>query len=188
MTPFRGSPEQPPASTKPERLNVRLETADDRAAALDVEREAFGGPLEARIVEEVRDVPGSFALVAELDGVIVGHVQISPAFIGADAVSALGPIGVSVAHRRHGIGTALIDAALAEARRQGAMAVILLGSPRFYGAVGFLPAADFGLANPYTGMQEEGFVVKEEDFQIAVLDQERVGRLRGPVRWHPAFG
>ena len=137
---------------------------------------------------QIRDEQGSFALVAEVDGKIVGHVQLSAAWVGADEVLALGPIGVVAAHRRHGIASALIEAALAESARRGAAAVILLGSPRFYGARGFLPAADFGLANPYTGTQEEGFVVKEEDFQIAVLDRARVERLAGTVRWHPAFG
>lgn len=166
---------------------IRLETPGDRAASILVERAAFGGSAEARIVEAVRDVPGSFALVAELDGAIVGHVQVSRATVGTDEVAALGPIGVVVAHRRQGLGTALIEGALEEARRRGAMAVILLGSPRFYGKRGFRPAAAFGLANPYAGTQEAGFVVREEDFQIAVLDPARVGRLRGRVAWHPAF-
>jgi hypothetical protein len=34
---------------------------------------------------------------------------------------------------------------------------------------------------------EDGFVVAEEDFMLAPLD-EQVGSFSGPVRWHSAFG
>lgn len=127
-------------------------------------------------------------MVAEVDGAIVGHIQLSRAWVGDDDLLALGPIGVLTAHRRQGIGTALIAAALEEAARRGAAAVILLGSPTSYGARGFRPAAGFGMANPFVGAQEDGLVVREEDFQIAVIDRSRVERMRGRVRWHPAFG
>ena len=74
-------------------MRIRLESAADREAALEVERAAFGTPEEPRIVEAVRDQPGSFALVAEEDDEIVGHVQLSAAWVGIDEVRALGPIG-----------------------------------------------------------------------------------------------
>ncbi len=65
--------------------------------------------------------------------------------------------------------------------------MILLGSQSFYPRFGFQPGASFGLRNPFTGMQEEGFVVAEEDFMVAPLD-DRVASLSGAVRWHPSFG
>lgn len=167
---------------------IRLETPADRAAAIEVERAAFGEPQEATIVEVVRDEPGSFALVAETDGEVVGHVQLSTAWVGEDEVLALGPIAVAPASQRQGIGTALVAAALEEAGRRGACAVILLGSPAYYGGRGFEPASRHGLANPFAGIAEGDFVIAEEDFQIAVLAPERVATLAGEVRWHPAFG
>jgi putative acetyltransferase len=167
---------------------VRPETEADRPASIEVELAAFGEPEEARIVETVRDEPGSFALVAEADGEVVGHVQLSTARVGPDEVLALGPIGVLPAYQRRGIGTALTAAALEDARRRGACAVILLGDPAWYGTRGFEPAARYGLANPYAGLTEGDLTIAEEDFQIAVLDRGRVERLAGEVRWHPAFG
>lgn len=167
---------------------VRPETPADRAASIEVERAAFGDALEAEIVEAVRDEPGSLALVAEADGEIVGHVQLSPAHVGADVVLALGPIGVLPPFQGQGIGTALVGAALEAARDAGAAAVILLGSPTYYGARGFEPASRYGLSNPFAGFTEDGFEIAEEDFQIAALDPERVAGLTGDVRWHPAFG
>jgi putative acetyltransferase len=167
---------------------VRAELPEDRPASIEVERSAFGQPLEAGIVEAVRDEPGSFALVAEHDGTVVGHVQMSRARVGADEVLALGPIAVAPDRQGGGIGAALVVAALEEARRRGEAAVILLGSPAYYGRLGFRPAATLGLANPFAGEHEPGFVIDEHDFQVAVLDDERASRLAGDVRWHPAFG
>ncbi len=154
---------------------VRLESAGDRAASVEVERLAFEGPLEPAIVERIRDLEGAFALVAEHGGAVVGHVQFSRGWVGELPVVALGPIGVRPDRQRQGIGTALVAEGLEEARRRGEPAVILLGSPDFYGRRGFSPAAGFGLRNPFAGMVEEDFEIAEEDFQIAVLDDPARG-------------
>jgi putative acetyltransferase len=167
---------------------VRLEAPADRVAAVAIERAAFGGPVEAEIVEAVRDEPDAFALVAEVGGEVLGHVQLSRAWIGDAPVLALGPIAVRPDRQGEGIGSALVRAALDEAAGRGATAVILLGSPAYYGRLGFEPAARLGLRNPYAGTTDEGFTIAEEDFQIAVLDPAAAEGFRGAVRWHPAFG
>ena len=167
---------------------VRPELPEDRPASIEVERSAFGQPLEASIVEAVRDEPGSFALVAEDDGEVIGHVQMSRAWVGSGEVLALGPIAVAPDRQGVGTGAALVAAALEEARRRDEAAVILLGSPAYYGRLGFQPAATLGLANPFAGAHEDGFVIEEHDFQVAVLDAERAAQLAGEVRWHAAFG
>ncbi len=166
---------------------VRLERVEDRAASIEVERAAFPTAEEATIVEQVRDEPGSFALVAEQDGVIVGHVQLSAAWIGGAEVLALGPIGVAPRSQGKDIGSTLLADALSEAGRRGAAAVILLGSPTYYGARGFEPASRYGFANPFAGVRHEGFQIAEADLQIAVMDDIRVRAMSGEVRWHPAF-
>ena len=169
-------------------MNVRLEETGDRAASLEVERLAFGHPEEAAIVEAVRDLPGSFALVAlSDDGVVVGQVQMSRAWIGETEVLALGPIGVRPERQREGIGSSLVRAALDRAKHRGETAVILLGSPAYYGRFGFASGASLGLRNPHAGVRADGFEILEEDFQVAIID-ESMGSLRGDVRWHPAFG
>jgi len=89
---------------------------------------------------------------------------------------------------RRGIGTQLLASAIAEAGARGTAAVILLGSPSFYGARGFEPAATYGFANPFAGTLPHGFTIAEEDFQMAVLDPDRVRQMSGAVRWHPSFG
>ncbi|MGZ8630082.1 MAG: GNAT family N-acetyltransferase [Actinomycetota bacterium] len=169
-------------------MTVRLEDPGDRAASIQVERAAFGAPDEARIVEAIRDEPDSFALVAEVDGQVVGHVQLSRAWVRETAVLALGPIGVVPDHQGRGIGASLVRAALHESGSRGEAAVILLGDPAHYGRLGFVPASRYGLRNPFAGVAETGFVIAEEDFQIAALDERRAALLAGEVRWHPAFG
>jgi putative acetyltransferase len=169
-------------------VEVRLAEPRDREASLDVERAAFGGDAEASIVVAVRDEEGSFALVAdEESAALVGHVQLSRAWVGADPVLALGPVGVVPERQGCGVGRALMDAAAAEARHRQEIAVILLGDPRLYPKFGYEPASRFGLRNPFTGVQPDGFEIAEEDFMILPLDG-RAAELAGEVRWHPAFG
>jgi putative acetyltransferase len=166
---------------------VRLEVPPDRPAALEVERAAFGSDEEPRIVEAVRDEPGSFALVAEEDGDLVGHVQLSRAWVGETPVLVLGPIGVLPARQRRGIGSTLMRAGLGEARARGEAAVILFGEPAFYSRFGFEPGVTFGVPNPYAGLTlPDGSLVTEENFMLAALD-ERARSLRGEVRCHPAL-
>ncbi|HEX7463287.1 MAG TPA: N-acetyltransferase [Actinomycetota bacterium] len=166
---------------------VRLEDPADRDEAIEVERRAFDSNEEPAIVETIRDEAGAFGLVAEEEGRIVGHVQMSPATVGDSGVLALGPIGVLPERQRRGIGSALVRAALDEARTRGWVATILIGDPGFYPRFGFEPGADYGLRNPFAGVYPGGFEMKEEDFMLAPLG-EGVPELRGPVRWHPAFG
>jgi putative acetyltransferase len=166
---------------------IRLEEPGDAQASIDVERAAFGSELEVDIINAVRDEAGSFALVAEDSGSVVGHVQLTRAWIGTDPVLALGPVGVVPDRQGEGLGSALIVAALQEAGQRGERAVILLGDPGFYGRFGFGPAGVHGLRNPFAGVHADGFVVEEEDFMIVLLDKAP-RTFSGPVVWHPAFG
>jgi putative acetyltransferase len=156
---------------------IRPERPEDRDRSLEIERLAFGSEDEVAIVEGVRDDDGSFALVAEQDGDLLGHVQLSRAWIGDNAVLALGPIGVLPDRQGQGIGSALIWAALEHAKANGETAVILLGSQAFYPRFGFEPASGLGWRNPFAGEQPDGFVISEEDFMVAVLE-ERARLLR----------
>jgi putative acetyltransferase len=119
-------------------------------AAFDHPESAGAEPVEARLLDELRadgDVVPALSLVAVQDGAVVGHVVCSPASIGgADAqVLGLGPIGVVPHLQGRGVGTALMHAVLAAADALGRPAVVLLGSPEYYGRFGFEPAAIHGV-------------------------------------------
>jgi predicted N-acetyltransferase YhbS len=174
-------------------MTVRSELPEDRGNALDVERLAFlqarNGDAVEDIVEAiraVRDEEGSFALVAERDGVIVGHVQFSRAWIGDSPLVVLGPMGVRPDYQGRGIGSELIRCGLNEAHGREEPAVVLLGDPNFYQRFGFVAASTFGLRNPRVGVQPKSFMILEEHFMIVPLD-ERADSLVGPVRWSSAL-
>jgi putative acetyltransferase len=166
---------------------IRPEEPPDRERSLEVERLAFGEADEPTIVEAIRDEEGSFALVAEEGDEVVGHVQLSRAWIGDAPVVAVGPIGVLLDRQGRGIGSALVEAGCAEAGARGESVVIVLGDPGFYPRFGFEPAAAHGLRNPFAGVMEDGFVIGEEDFMLRFLGRRPL-QLSGTVRWHPAFG
>jgi predicted N-acetyltransferase YhbS len=102
-------------------------------------------------------------------------------------VLTLGPIGVMPDRQRRGIGSALMRAALEEARARGEAAVLLFGDPAFYRRFGFEPGVTFGVPNPYAGRElPDGRVVAEENFLVTPLD-EHASSLSGEVRCHPAL-
>ncbi len=167
---------------------IRPERAADRHASLEVERRAFGSEAEVDIIRAVRDLDGSFAVVAVAeDDQIVGHVQCSRVSVGSGHVSGLGPIGVTPGRQGEGIGRALVEASIETARELGEPAIVLLGDPDLYGRFGFEPASRWGLRNPFAGTTEHGFTIREEDFMLVAL-RPGAADLAGPVRWHPAFG
>ena len=124
---------------------IRPETMADHDAIRRVTEAAFAGAehasgTEARIINELR-LAGelSLSLVADIDGRIAGHVAISPVSLdnGSTGWYGLGPIAVHPAHQRHGIGGALIRAALAELPALGAHGCVVLGDPAYYPRFGF---------------------------------------------------
>lgn len=95
---------------------------------------------EQFIVDALRNAGElTLSLVAEDAGDIVGHVAVSPVAIsgGAGGWYGLGPVSVLPGRQRRGIGTRLIDEALAALRERGASGCVVLGEPEYYGRFGF---------------------------------------------------
>ncbi|MAN55379.1 MAG: GNAT family N-acetyltransferase [Paracoccus sp. (in: a-proteobacteria)] len=124
---------------------IRPERRPDADAISRLLRDAFAGEVEARLVEALRAAGDlSMSLVAEADGMILGHVGLSP-MTGDEAAFALAPVAVAPAMQRRGIGQALVRAALAGA---GSRPVVVLGAPDYYARLGFRPA---DLDSPHAG-------------------------------------
>lgn len=81
----------------------------------------------------------TLSLVAEIDGVIVGHVAFSPVTIsdGSAGWYGLGPISVDPAQQGKGIGGRLVREGLQQLKALGAIGCVLLGDPAYYGRFGF---------------------------------------------------
>jgi putative acetyltransferase len=138
---------------------VRTETPDDAYAVARVIAQAFEGGDEAPVaevdlVEALRHdrawLP-ALSLVAVIDREVVGHVLGSRVLVGGAPAVALAPVSVLPAHQRRGVGAALVERLLAEARGAGETLVVVLGDPRYYSRFGFRAAADVGIIGPYTG-------------------------------------
>ncbi|MBZ6378147.1 hypothetical protein B5C34_01305 [Pacificimonas flava] len=123
-------------------MNIRPRTPDDDEAIAEVTRSAFtAGPRghagEAELVEALRrDGDAAIELVAEMDGRVVGHVMLSTMRDPTGALG-LGPLSTSPEAWRRGIGSMLMDAAIARATGYGATMIFLLGNPDFYRRFGF---------------------------------------------------
>jgi uncharacterized protein (TIGR03083 family) len=147
---------------------VRPATAADVLAIDAVLAAAFGGDQVPRLVHALRgDTVDAdrVELVAEDAGQVVGHVLVTPIPLetapGARMMLAcLSPLGVRPDVSGRGIGTALMNAALAEAERRGEPAVVLEGDPRYYTRFGFVPASSHGLRRPSERTPERAFQVR----------------------------
>jgi putative acetyltransferase len=123
-------------------VHIREESEIDRAAVLQVHREAFNRDAEAALVERLRaDRFPQLSLVAEIDSVVVGHVLFSEAQLVFESeektIGALGPVAVLQSHRRRGVAESLIRHGLRLCWQRPWPAVIVLGNPAYYGRFGF---------------------------------------------------
>jgi putative acetyltransferase len=148
---------------------IREQGPHDSTAVRRLLTNAFGDEGQvADLAESLasRTDGGRAALVAEDDGTVVGHVQLSAGWIDADLrlvdVLVLSPLGVEPAHQRRGIGQALCRAALEHARALEIPAVFLEGDPGYYARLGWQRASAHGFTAPSTRIPDPGF-------QVAVL-------------------
>jgi putative acetyltransferase len=131
-------------------LTIRSETPADEAAIYDITKRAFApmpyaGGDEQELITTLRDGGAlTISLVAELEGVLVGHIAFSPATSddGAAGWFALGPVSVDPDYQKQGIGGALIKAGFARLNALDAAGCILTGNPTYYQRFGFKPCPD----------------------------------------------
>ena len=111
---------------------LRAERPGDRDAVRALNERAFGGHEEADLVEALhRQQAAAVALVAEANGVVVGHIVFSPVHVECpDGKTLLGlaPMAVEPAHQKQGIGSRLVVEGLARSRAACADAVVVLGT------------------------------------------------------------
>lgn len=143
----------------PDAISIRVERPDDRDDVFALIQQAFATARVSDGTEQEHYLrllvsPGfivPLALVAEQDGRIVGHIMLTQSTIDGETatpVLVLSPLSVAPDVQGVGIGSALVRAALDEARRLGHTAVFLAGDTYYYGRFGFAPAARFGIALP----------------------------------------
>ncbi|MDQ4070683.1 MAG: N-acetyltransferase [Actinomycetota bacterium] len=141
---------------------VRPEAPEDHEAVRGVVTAAFGRPEEARLVELIR-ASGAYvpelALVAEVDGEVVGHILFSRVRVGDATALALAPMAVAPDRQGRGVGTALVRTGLDRAAGRPEAAVIVLGHPGYYPRFGFRPARAYGIQPPWPDVPDDAFLI-----------------------------
>ncbi|MET0974417.1 MAG: N-acetyltransferase [Leifsonia sp.] len=89
-----------------------------------------------------------FAIVAEIDGVLVGYCISTRGWVDDEPALGLGPIGVLPELQGRGIGSALVRETARIADQNGEGLIALLGEPDYYGRFGFVPSTSVGIAPP----------------------------------------
>ena len=77
------------------------------------------------------------SFTAHIGTLLVGSVRQLPACVGETKALLLGPLTVEPPFRKHGIGRALMERALSEAKAKGHRLVLLVGDEAYYGRTGF---------------------------------------------------
>ena len=148
-------------------MKIRDVMPAEELTAEEVVSAAFGEPPDGRVVQMMRALRTGGAarasLVAVVDEELVGHVGLSRGWVDARRelveVVVLSPLSVRPDLQRHGVGTALLAAALQTAGDRGAPAVFLEGSPNYYGRRGFSSASALGFDPPSTRIPDPAFQV-----------------------------
>ncbi len=121
-------------------VTIRVEKPGDMAAADAIVIDAFGPGRFAKSAYRLREGVAcvrELSYVAEEGARIVGTVRYWPVVIGGEAALMLGPIAIVADRQGQGIALALMQTSLAEAKRLGHRAVILVGDEPYYGRAGF---------------------------------------------------
>ena len=131
---------------------IRAETAGDVGAIATIVADAFGKQAEATLVERIRASDRyrpDYALVAELDDAVVGHVMVSDVDL-VDGDTRRRILSLVAARRRarppdRGIGSALVRDVAARVDADGHPLIVLEGSPVYYARFGFEDARNHGI-------------------------------------------
>ncbi|KAB7765273.1 GNAT family N-acetyltransferase [Xanthomonas maliensis] len=136
-----------------------------------------GHDAHAVIAALREDAALTLSLVADHEGYVVGHLAVSPVSLSDNASGwyALGPLAVGPGHRRQGLGTRLVQAALATLRQSGAAGCVVLGAPGLFRPLGF--AVEPGLT----------LAAESDEPLLAQAFGDRLLPL-AEVSYHPAFG
>lgn len=164
-------------------ITIRDEAPQDLEAVYTVNEQAFGAEAEAELVNLLRsNGKAVISLVADANGMIVGHILFSPVTVEPPRANwnglGLAPLAVSPEWQRQGIGKELVKHGIERCRSLGIELVVVLGHPEYYPKFGFQKASDFGITNEYQA---------DEAFMVLELVPGTLQRSGGLVKYAPEF-
>lgn len=151
------------------------------------EREAVAA-LAVNLLAE-KSIPETFALVAEVDDLVVGHISFSPVSrIDTDKFQGylMAPLAVHPKFQKKRVGASLIEAGIQQLSRLDADIVFVYGDPLYYSRFGFDNVIASEYVPPYQLQYPFGWQAK---FLTDVNNLPSAGRLtcvpplRDPQLW-----
>ena len=142
-------------------INIRQETEADFKTVFELTAQAFknlevSDHTEQFLVEHLRlskNFIPELSLVAELNGIIAGHIMLTKIYInnesGQSETLILAPVSVLPEYQSRGIGSKLIMHAHLKAKELGYNSVILVGHPDYYPRFGYKKLSGFGIKVPF---------------------------------------
>ncbi len=121
-------------------LTILAETTYDAQAIERLHERTFGPGrfvLSAYRIREHVDHLLDLSFTARIGTLLVGSVRQLPICVGDTSALLLGPLTVEPPFRSRGIGRALLDRALKDAKAKGHRLVLLVGDEPYYSRVGF---------------------------------------------------
>lgn len=142
-------------------ITLRFEKSRDYKDITRINDLAFGQKNEGILIEHLRknrDFLPELSIVAEKDGIIIGHILFFPIQIKSKDNSyksvSLAPMAVLPEYQNQGIGGKLIRYGLEKCREKGYQSVIVLGHPEYYPRFGFEKASKWGIRPPFEAPDE----------------------------------
>jgi len=121
-------------------LSILAETTNDAQAIERLHQRTFGPGrfvLSAYRIREHVDHLLDLSFTARIGTLLVGSVRQLPICVGDTPALLLGPLTVEPPFRGRGVGRALLERALKDAREKGHRLVLLVGDEAYYSRVGF---------------------------------------------------
>ena len=121
-------------------LTILAEQPGDAGAIERLHERTFGPGRYARTAFRIREGRGhmlELSFTARIGTLLVGSVRQLPILIGDTRALLLGPLTVEPPFRGRGVGRALLDRALRDAKAKGHRLVLLVGDEAYYSRVGF---------------------------------------------------
>lgn len=157
--------------------DIRAERPEDAPLVDALTAQSFGPGRYAKSAYRLRegmDAEPGLSFVAVEDGILRGSVRFWAVTVGKEPSLLLGPLAVQSDQRGRGIGIALMQKGLEEAKNAGHKSVILVGDAPYYGRVGFQPIKRGRIKFP-------GPVDQSRILGIALADGA-LDTLEGPVK------
>lgn len=162
---------------------IRAEQAQDKNPIEQINRTAFEGEVEAKLVNALRDsVCDYISLVAEINTKVVAYILFTPVSLSEHPdikLLGLAPMAVLPEYQNQGVGSELVRQGLAQCKNRGYEAVVVLGHPHYYPRFGFVPADKYGIHSKYD--------VPREVFMIQELVPGCLKGKTGAIQYHEAF-